>query len=263
MSCTSPLTVPMRNVPTGFVAGLGQQRAQDVERALHGARGDQHLGHEVVAALEAGADLLERRDQRVEEHRLRARARPRAPGSTPLEHAGRVAHQRLLVEEPGGSRRGSCGVHSLGTVAERARRAPVACLMTSGRSSASRRGESRSVGPDTLSAATTAPPPSKHGRGDRGEAGLELVDRRREAVARGSRSSSRASTRAVDDGARGERARAAVGQLARRRRPAAPCRSPMQWYGTRRPTHCVVPRKCRPSTWATCCDAAVAAARRG
>ena len=51
-------------------AGVGEQRAEDVERALHRARGDQHLGHEVVAALEARADLLERRDQRVVEHAL-------------------------------------------------------------------------------------------------------------------------------------------------------------------------------------------------
>ena len=51
-------------------AGLGQQRAQDVERALHRAGGDQHLGHEVVAALEPRADLLERGDQRVVEHPL-------------------------------------------------------------------------------------------------------------------------------------------------------------------------------------------------
>ena len=70
MSWTSPLTVPIRNVPTWADAGLGQQRPQDVERALHRARGDQHLGHEEVAALEPRADLLERRDQRVVEHPL-------------------------------------------------------------------------------------------------------------------------------------------------------------------------------------------------
>src|SRR5215217_4950894 len=40
--------------PGRLGAGLGEQRAEDVERALHRARGDQHLGHEVVAALEAG-----------------------------------------------------------------------------------------------------------------------------------------------------------------------------------------------------------------
>jgi hypothetical protein len=43
----------------GLGAGLGQQRAQDVERALHRSRGDQHLGHEVVAALEPRTDLLQ------------------------------------------------------------------------------------------------------------------------------------------------------------------------------------------------------------
>ena len=39
-------------------AGLGEQGAQDVEGAGHGPAGDEHLGDEVVAALEAGADLL-------------------------------------------------------------------------------------------------------------------------------------------------------------------------------------------------------------
>ena len=51
-------------------AGLGEQRAEDVERALHRARGDEHLGNEEVAALEPCAHLLQRRDERVVEHRL-------------------------------------------------------------------------------------------------------------------------------------------------------------------------------------------------
>ena len=42
--------------------------------------------------------------------------------------------------------------------------------MTMGRSSATRRGESRSVGPETLSAATARPGLVEHGRGDRAEA---------------------------------------------------------------------------------------------
>ena len=74
MSWTSPLTVPIRNLPIVSHAGLGEQRAQHLHRAGHRAAGDQHLGHEEVAALEPGADLLERGDQRVEEQRLRLHA---------------------------------------------------------------------------------------------------------------------------------------------------------------------------------------------
>ena len=40
-------------------ARLGEQRAEDVERALHRARSDQHLGYEVVAALETRTDFFE------------------------------------------------------------------------------------------------------------------------------------------------------------------------------------------------------------
>jgi hypothetical protein len=76
----------------------GQQRSQDVERALHRARGDQHLGHEVVAALEARADLLQRGDQRVVEQVLRVHP-VREPLLDALLDGGCVAHERLLVEE--------------------------------------------------------------------------------------------------------------------------------------------------------------------
>ena len=78
-------------------AGLGQQRAQDVERALHRARGDQHLRNEVVAPLEAGADLLERRDQRVVEHRLGPDA-VRESLLDEVAHLGRVPDQRVVVQ---------------------------------------------------------------------------------------------------------------------------------------------------------------------
>ena len=78
-------------------AGLGEQRAEDVERALHRARGDQHLRHEVVAALEARADLLERRDQRVVEHRLGLEA-VREARVDEVFHLGRVADERVVVE---------------------------------------------------------------------------------------------------------------------------------------------------------------------
>jgi hypothetical protein len=89
--------VPIRNVPTGLGAGLGEQRPQDVERALHGAGRDQHLRHEVVAALEPRAHLLERRDERVVEHRARIHSVLEALLDVLLD-CRRVAHERVLVE---------------------------------------------------------------------------------------------------------------------------------------------------------------------
>jgi hypothetical protein len=41
-------------------AGLGQQRAQDFQRRGHRFVGDEHFGHEEVAALEPGTDLFQR-----------------------------------------------------------------------------------------------------------------------------------------------------------------------------------------------------------
>src|SRR5215216_5379897 len=78
-------------------ARLGQQRAQDVERALHRARGDQHLRHEVVAALEARAHLLERRDQRVVEHLLGFHL-VGEPLLDQFADLGCMADERVLVE---------------------------------------------------------------------------------------------------------------------------------------------------------------------
>src|SRR5437879_4280614 len=60
-------------------AGLGQQRPQDLQRPGHRLARDQHLRHKEVAALEPGADLTKRRDQRVVEQRARAHAHAEAP----------------------------------------------------------------------------------------------------------------------------------------------------------------------------------------
>ncbi len=68
-----------------------------VERARHGPAGDQHLGHEEVAALEAGPDLLERRDQRLEQHRRRLEALLE-PLLGELDDGRLVADERLVVE---------------------------------------------------------------------------------------------------------------------------------------------------------------------
>ena len=72
MSCTSPLTVPITIVPIVCDPGLGQQRAQDLQRPGHGLAGDEHLGHEEVTPLEPGPDLFQRRDQRLVQQLLRA-----------------------------------------------------------------------------------------------------------------------------------------------------------------------------------------------
>src|SRR5207237_890022 len=71
--------------------------AQDVEGALHRPRGDQHLGDEEVAPLEAGADLLERRDQRVVEHLLGFEVVLEALVDE-VADLGRVPDQRVVVE---------------------------------------------------------------------------------------------------------------------------------------------------------------------
>ena len=76
-------------------AGLGQQRPQPLHGAGHRPAGDQHLGHEEVAALEPGADLLQGGDEGLEQQRLRLHAgRQTLLGE--LEDAGGVADQRLV-----------------------------------------------------------------------------------------------------------------------------------------------------------------------
>ena len=97
MSCTSPLTVPITIFPIVCGAGLGQQRAQDLQRAGHRLARDEHLGHEEVAALEPGAHLFQRRDQRLVQQRLRTEALGQALVGE-LEHRRAVADQRLVVE---------------------------------------------------------------------------------------------------------------------------------------------------------------------
>ena len=63
----------------------------------HGATRDEHLRHEEVAPLEPRADLLERGDQRLEQHRLRREA-----GLDALlgqrNDLGPIADQRVVVQ---------------------------------------------------------------------------------------------------------------------------------------------------------------------
>ena len=77
MSCRSPLTVPMTTRPAGSAPLGGQQRPQQFERALHGARGEQQFGDEVFLALEAPSDLVHGR------HHVRvSSSRASAPASS-------------------------------------------------------------------------------------------------------------------------------------------------------------------------------------
>ena len=56
MSCRSPSTVPITTVPSEAAVALGHVRLEQVEGALHGARAEQHLGDEALAAAHALAD---------------------------------------------------------------------------------------------------------------------------------------------------------------------------------------------------------------
>ena len=76
--------------------GLGEQWAQHLERAGHRPPGDEHLGHEEVTPLETSPDLLERRDERVEQQGLGVEPHLE-PGIGELEHDGGIAHERGVV----------------------------------------------------------------------------------------------------------------------------------------------------------------------
>ena len=94
-----PLGTYVMGTVKGDVHDIGKNLVNIMlEGALHRAGGDQHLGHEVVAALEARADLLERRDQRVVEHALGVEV-VLEPLLHSLAHGWGVADQRLVVEK--------------------------------------------------------------------------------------------------------------------------------------------------------------------
>ena len=86
-----------QELPDGLDAGLGQERTQPLHGPGHRPAGDQHLGHEEVTALEASADLLQRRDESLEKQGLGLHAE-RESLLGELEDAGGVADQRLVVE---------------------------------------------------------------------------------------------------------------------------------------------------------------------
>lgn len=60
----------MATVPVGF-APLGQERAQQLQRALHRPCGEQQLGHEVLFFLVAFAHLVHRRHHGARDQRER------------------------------------------------------------------------------------------------------------------------------------------------------------------------------------------------
>ena len=78
-------------------AGLRDQRPEDDQRALHRASGDEHLGDEEVAFLETAPDLLEGRDEGLEQdvHGVHAEAERLFRQRFDL---GRVAVERVLEQ---------------------------------------------------------------------------------------------------------------------------------------------------------------------
>ena len=76
---------------------IDEQRAEELERTRHRSTGDQHLRDEEVAALESGSDLLERRDQRLEEQRVRIDLRF-DPAGRQFDDRGLVADECLVVD---------------------------------------------------------------------------------------------------------------------------------------------------------------------
>ena len=83
---------PHQERPDFLGAGVGEERTEDLECAAHRTPGDQHLGDEEIAALEARADLLERRNQRVEEHLL-------GPEAVLEPLLGQLHDRRLVADE--------------------------------------------------------------------------------------------------------------------------------------------------------------------
>ena len=164
-------------------AGLGEQRPQHVQRAAHRAAGDQHLRHEEVTALEPRADLLQRRDEGVEEQRLGRHAvveallgQARGPPARCRPASRRTAPCRI---SSGVMRRPPSWV--AGRVRSRAveQRDSSAALGWSMSSSprASSRWSIRALGPEMPSAAMTSPLRAVTGAATRVEADLELVER--------------------------------------------------------------------------------------
>ena len=81
----------------GLGALGGQQRAQDLQAGLHRLGADQHLGHEILSALEQRAHLRQGRDQRLVQNfrRFQVCVQSRV---RPLHHGGRVAVDDVVVE---------------------------------------------------------------------------------------------------------------------------------------------------------------------
>ena len=80
----------------GFDPGLGQQRAQYLERAGHGPPGNEHLRHEEVTAFEASAHLLEGGNEGLEQERLGIEPHLE-PGVGELEYRRAVSHKSVVV----------------------------------------------------------------------------------------------------------------------------------------------------------------------
>src|SRR5206468_11797386 len=108
-----------------------------------------------VAALEAGADLLERRDERLVEQLLGVEALLE-PGVRQVLHLRCVADERVVVEASEDLFLGHAAPRSWSECPSR----PASCAASSSRSGASaamRSGVSRAVGPEIERAASVGP----------------------------------------------------------------------------------------------------------
>src|SRR6266568_576753 len=145
----------------GLRTGLGEQWPQHLQRAGHRLARDEHFRDEEVAALEPGADFLQRRDQRVVEQVFRAEPHPQA-GVGEVKDRGRVAHQGVIVKLLeklflGHAAPAFCAVRaSCGRYPSTTDRAAASWTQRPA-AAVTRSRARRLVGPDTEMAATTAP----------------------------------------------------------------------------------------------------------
>src|SRR6185312_5622127 len=231
-------------------AGLGQQRAQDVQCALHCPSGNQHLRDEEVAALEAGAHLLQGRDQGVIEQRLGVHAHGQALVGEVLD--GRRVSDQRVVEQP---LQDLVGGHAAPSPAGRNPRRAESVSVSFVRSlpnPSSRSLGIRNWGPEMLIAATARPSASSTGAATATRPGSSSPTAVAYPHARTVSSSADSASRSVM--VWGVSRSSAPGW--RRAAPNATSTLPtaVQWWGRRRPTQLVVPRMWRLSTWAMYCS---------
>src|SRR5579872_830878 len=239
---------PHHEGPDGLDAGLGEERAEDLERPRHGLAGDEHLGDEEVPPLEACPDLLERGDERLEEQLL-----GRQPHAEPLvrelEHPGCVPDERLVVEHleqlvaghAAPSFRGLCP-----RILESADASATQAVATS----LTWRGPSLLDGAETETAATAASPDPKTGAATAARPGSSSSSVVAKPCRRTTSSSLSSAARFVSVAAVRRSSLPAGSVVAPKARSTLP--SALACSGTGRPTQLVAPSTYRLSTWAIC-----------